>query len=467
MLLLAFIAGCALGLFGAWLVVRERTSHLSRALERAESACEGSSRRVAELEPELARLTAQLEHERSAFEDKVRLLHEAQTEFANTFKALSAEALQRNNTSFLELARTQLERFQTVARNDLEQRQKAVEQLVSPIKESLEKVDGQVRSLEQARREAYGSLTQQLQSLAESQDKLRLETSSLVTALRAPHVRGRWGEMQLKRVVEMAGMVAHCDFVEQTTTTDEDGRMLRPDLIVKLPGGKNVVVDAKAPLHAYLDGLEAQDDDARRLKLQDHARQVRDHIAKLGAKSYWRQFSPTPDFVVMFLPDETFFKAALEHDPALIEAGVDAGVLPATPTTLIALLRTIAYGWQQETVAESARAVSDLGRELYERLGTLARHFTKLGRSLDGAVGAYNEAVGSLESRVLVTARKFEGHGIPAADVAALAPLERQARPLQALELTDAATAPAVLPVPDSADELAMELAVAPDADAA
>ena len=435
---IAFIAGALLGAAVTVLVLRERASHLRAALARSESACERSSERLAQLEPELARLSTQLEHERSALTEKLELVERAQLEFADTFKALSAEALQANNASFLELARTQLERFQASARDDLEQRRRAIEQLVSPLKESLEKVDGQVLNLERARREAYGSLTQQLRSLADTQDKLRVETSNLVTALRAPHVRGRWGEMQLKRVVEMAGMVAYCDFVEQASSSDADGRLLRPDLVVRLPGGKNVVVDAKAPLHAYLDALEATDDDVRRVKLDQHARQVRDHIVKLGAKSYWRQFSPTPDFVVMFLPDETFFKAALEVDPALIEAGVDAGVLPATPTTLITLLRTIAYGWQQETVAESARAVGELGRELYERLATLARHFAKVGRNLDTAVGAYNEAVGSLEGRVLVTARKFENHGITAADVPELTPLERQTRPLHAIELVEA-----------------------------
>lgn len=452
MVVLAFTVGLAAGVLLAWIVARERTSGLRRGLERAEASANASAGRVADLEPELARVRAELEFQQRATREKLELLHEAQNEFANAFKALSAEALQKNNTSFLELARTQLERFQARAHDDLEQRQKAVERLVSPIKESLEKVDGQVRSLERARQAAYGSLMQQLHSLAEAQDKLRLETGSLVKALRAPHVRGRWGEMQLKRVVEMAGMVAHCDFLVQTARSDDEQRSLRPDLVVKLPGGKNVVVDAKAPLQAYLDGLEAEDDDVRRLAMQDHARHVREHIQKLGAKSYWRQFSPTPEFVVMFLPDESFFRAALEHDPSLIEAGVDAGVLPASPTTLIGLLRTVAYGWQQETVAESARAVSDLGRELYERLGTLGRHVAKLGRSLDGAVGAYNEAVGSLESRVLVSARKFESHGI-SGDLPELAPLERQPRPVQALELAErSAKEPLQLDRPSAAD---------------
>jgi DNA recombination protein RmuC len=411
MVVVALILGLALGAAAAWLLARER----ARAA-------------VAEARAELDRV-------RAAADERLAAVDEARSTFENVFKALSADALRSNSEAFLQLARTQLEHVRVQASGDLEQRQKAVEQLVAPIRESLEKVDGQVRSLEQARREAYGSLAQQVRTLAEGQERLRLETGNLVTALRAPHVRGRWGEMQLKRVVEMAGMVAYCDFVEQATTRDADGRALRPDVVVRLAGGKHIVVDAKAPLHAYLDALEAQDDDVRRLKLAEHARQVREHIAKLGSKAYWRQFDNTPDFVVMFLPDETFFRAALEHDGSLIEAGVDAGVVPASPTTLIGLLRVIAYGWQQETVAESAREVSELGRELYERLSVLGRHLAKLGRGLDGAVAAYNETVGSLETRVLVTARKFEEHGI-GGELPAVEPLERQARPLQAVELT-------------------------------
>ena len=383
--------------------------------------------RLPQAEQALAVARAELEHERAASAEKIALLNQAKDELQASFKALSLDALRSNSESFMQLAQAKLE-----------QKEKAVEHLVAPIKESLQKVEGEVKLLEQARREAYGSLVQQLDSLSRDQGQLRIQTANLVTALRAPHVRGRWGEMQLKRVVEMAGMLAHCDFVEQRTATDADGRMLRPDLVVKLPAGKNVVVDAKAPLHAYLDALEATDDDVRRARMSDHARQVREHIHKLGAKAYWQQFSPTPDFVVMFLPDETFFKAALEHEPALIEVAVQAGVIPATPTTLIALLRTVAYGWQQETVAESARAVSELGRELYARVGTFAKHLASVGRGLDGAVGAFNQAVGSLESRVLVAARRFEEHGIGHdGALPELRPIEKSVRPLQALELTE------------------------------
>ncbi|MBD0328593.1 MAG: DNA recombination protein RmuC [Thermoleophilia bacterium] len=410
---LTLLLGIALGALAAWAAVRWRAAAERQALEAA----------------------VRVERERA--QERAVALEEARAGLENAFKALCADALRSNNESFLQLARAQLEQLQQRGASDLEQRRQEVERLVTPIRESLERFDGQIRGLEHARREAYGSLAEQLRSLAESQDRLRSETSNLVTALRAPHVRGRWGELQLKRVVEMAGMVAHCDFVEQSHATDADGRGLRPDLVVRLPGGKNVVVDAKVPLSAYLDGIEAADDDVRRLRLVEHARQVREHVTKLAAKSYWRQFAPAPDFVVLFMPDEAFYRAALEHDPSLLEYGVDAGVIPATPTTLIALLRAIAYGWQQETVAENARAISELGRELYERLGTLGRHFAKLGRSLDSAVGAYNEAVGSLETRVLVSARRFEGHGVSAREaIADVTPLERQARPLHALELT-------------------------------
>jgi DNA recombination protein RmuC len=383
-------------------------------------------------------LRGEVVRERAAGAERVALLDEAERRLQTTLKALAADALRDNNQSFLALARTQLE-----------QKEKAVEHLVAPLKESLQKVDGKLQQLEVARVRAYSDLAGQVRQLADTQRELRQETGNLVTALRSPQVRGRWGEMQLRRVVEMAGMLSHCDFLEQQTTTVDD-RRLRPDLIVKLPGGKNVVVDAKAPLQAYLAALECKDEDERRGYLADHARQIRDHIAKLSAKSYWSQFEQTPEFVVLFIPGETFFSAALEHDPGLIEEGVNQQVILATPTTLIALLRSVAYGWRQETIAESARAISDLGRELYGRMATLTEHVAKMGRGLDGAVRAYNEAVGSLEQRVLPSARRFKEHGVsPTAELAELPPVERAVRSVQAPEL-DAAGQPS-LPAVDAA----------------
>jgi DNA recombination protein RmuC len=393
--LIALLAGILLGAAGAWLVLRWRTA----------------------------------------------VLIDAREALGSTMKSLAADALATNNQSFLLLAKSQLEQVQQNGTHDLDQRKQAVEHLVAPIKESLQKVDGKLQELEVARQGAYRELKEQVRQLTDSQKELRTETGNLVTALRSPVVRGRWGEMQLRRVVEMAGMLAHCDFVEQTSVRGDDGGRLRPDVVVRLPGGKQVVVDAKAPLQAYLDALEAKDEDTRRAYLADHARQIRDHIAKLSAKSYWSQFEQTPEFVVLFIPGETFFSAALEQDPTLIEEGVNQQVILATPTTLIALLRAVAYGWNQETVAESARAVSELGRELYKRLATLTEHFSKVGRGLESAVRAYNDSVGSFERSVLPGARKLKDHGVSApSELAELKEIEITARSIKAPDV------PAIVP---------------------
>ncbi|HPW56061.1 MAG: DNA recombination protein RmuC [Thermoanaerobaculaceae bacterium] len=389
----------------------------------------------ATLQAQLAELVARGETERAAAAEQRALLAEARAKLADAFKALSAEALQANNQQFLDLAKAALGSFQAEARGELEGRQQAIEALVAPIRESLGRVDEQIQAMEQARQHAYGALGAQVQALSAGQERLQHETASLVKALRAPTVRGRWGEIQLRRVVEIAGMLPYCDFVEQETVGSGEAR-LRPDLVVRLAGGKVVVVDAKAPLKAYLDAFEATSEEERRQHLKDHARLVRDHMSKLSAKAYWEQFSDSPEFVVMFLPGETFFSGALEHDPGLMEEGVAQRVLPASPLTLVALLRAVAYGWRQETIAASARQVAALGQELYGRLCVLAEHFERLGRSLGRATEAYNQAVGSLETRVLVQARRFPELGAGGAPEAlpTLSQVEVVPRSLQATD---------------------------------
>jgi len=392
MVIAALLIGLAVGAAAVLVAVRPALVERRRRMQE-----------VIQLERTLAAKEAELAVERDSRDGRLEA----------AIKALSTEALDANSARFLELAETHLSGQ------------------VRPLKESLDRMDQQLQSVERVRQESYGALRTQVATLSE-------RAGSLTNALRTPHVRGRWGEAQLRNVVEYAGMIEYCDYVSQATTSTDDGT-LRPDLVVRIPGGKHVVVDAKAPLSAYLDAFETSDEAERERRFADHARQVREHVTKLSAKAYWRQFEPSPDLVVMFLPDESYLRTAHEHDPSLQEYAWSSNVILASPSTLMMLLRTVAMTWQQETIAESAREISDLGRELYKRLSTMGAHFAKLGRSLDGAVDAYNKTVGSLERQVLVQARRFEQHGISGIEPPEVQPVDRQTRSLAAAELVDPA----------------------------
>lgn len=408
----------------------ERIARLEADLEASAGRLDALQREGAELSARAAEAETRLEEQRAQADERQRLLEEAEKRLADTFSALAGRALSQNNQLFLDLARQNLETLQKTAQGDLEQRQQQIQHLVAPLREQLDRYEAGVRSLEAAREQAYGTLTEQVRSLASTQERLQAETGNLVKALRAPQVRGSWGEMQLKRAVEFAGMIEHVDFVQQETTDSDAGRQ-RPDLIVDLPGGKRVVVDSKVPLAAYLEALEAKDEEVRLRRLKDHARQVRDHVTKLSAKSYWAQFgNQSPEFVVLFLPGEAFFSAALEQDPSLIDVAFTESVVIATPTTLVALLKSVAYGWRQEKLAENAREISEAARTFYERVRVFSEHFGRVGKGIEDALKAYNSAVGSYERNVLSQGRRIERLGagaektLPAHEPIDLAPRE-------------------------------------------
>ena len=354
----------------------------------------------------------------------------AKDQLADTFKALASDALRGNNETFIGQATQVFKTVKTEAEGDLAQRQQAIEGLIKPLNEALQRYETQIANMERARQSAYGGLDQHLKTLAQAHERLQQETGNLVKALRAPQVRGQWGEITLKRVAELAGMVEHCDFREQETVEGEAGR-LRPDMVIQLPAGRQIVVDAKTVLAAYLEAVEAQDDEVRRERLRQHATQVRARMDQLSAKAYWSQFAQAPEFVVLFLPGEQFLGAALEYDRTLIEEGFAKKVVIATPTTLIALLRAVAYGWRQEQLAENAQAISALGKDLFERMAVLAEHLSEVGAALNKGVSAYNKAVGSLEARVLPSARRFKDLGIGSEkDIPKLESLEQAPRPV-------------------------------------
>ena len=363
------------------------------------------------LEQENISLATTLELERNTSKEKLQALENAREQLTHTFSALSSQALKHNNEEFLKLANENLKKFQNTAKHELTEKEKAIETLIKPIKEALEKNEQQMRSIEKDRKHAYGALQQHLETMSLNQSALQNETRNLVQALRRPEVRGQWGEMTLKRLAELAGMVEHCDFYTQESIKTEDA-LQRPDMIIRMPDGREIVVDVKTPLDAYLTAVEASTDEERDLALQRHCKNVKQRVNELASKAYWNQLKNTPDFVVLFIPGDQFLSTALDYDHGLLEDALSKQIILATPTSFVALLRAVAYGWRQEQLAENADKIRDIGEELYQRLAIFSEHLSKLGKSIETSTKHFNNAVGSFDTRILPSARKFKELGI-------------------------------------------------------
>lgn len=391
-------------------------------------------RQIHTLREQNSALAATLESERTHAKEKLDSLEQARQQLSQTFAALSSQALKHNSDEFLKLAQENLKQMHIKAQAELTQKEKSFENLVKPIKEALDKTEKQIREMEQARKEAYGSLHKHLETMTQTQQVLQMETRNLVQALRRPEVRGQWGEMTLKRLVELAGMVEHCDFYTQETTHTEEGN-LRPDMVIRMPDKREIVVDVKTPLDAYLSAVDAPDEAQRKSALERHTRFVRERVRALSSKSYWSQFKHSPDFVVMFIPGEQFLTAALDMDRDLLEDALRQKVILATPTSFVALLRAVGYGWRQQALAENAEKIRVVGEDLYKRLATFTEHLSRVGRHLDSTMDHYNKAVGSLERQVLPGARRFTEMGIhPTKELEELSPIEKSARQIDAPE---------------------------------